>query len=269
MERIAHGYELPEALRVDGADLYFSDAMTGGVFRRRGGEIETIVPKRRGVGGIAVHRDGGVVISGRDLVHVRDGETRTLFVVHGALGLNDLIVQADGSVLVGILRMDWRKPQEGSAGEIWRVSGGAPTIVASDVTYPNGLGLAPDGRTLYAADYVGRRIYAFALENGVARTRTVLVELDGAPDGLAVDVEGGVWVATGPLGTLDRYAQDGSLTERLTPPASFVVTLCFGGDDGRDLYVATADSTDAPELGGSLFLLRSPVAGLPIARAAI
>jgi hypothetical protein len=40
--------------------------------------IETVVPKRRGVGGILLHADEGIVISGRDLSHVKDGETRTI-----------------------------------------------------------------------------------------------------------------------------------------------------------------------------------------------
>jgi sugar lactone lactonase YvrE len=42
-----------------------------------------------------------------------------------------------------------------------------------------------------------------------------------------------------------------------------VTSLCFGGADGRDLIVASADNTDDPERGGCLFRTRSPVPGLP------
>ena len=84
-ETLAYGYGLIEGPRVDGAgNLYFSDVTNGGVFRRRpDGSIDTVVPKRRGVGGIALHADGGIVISGRNICHVRDGVTRVLFVDDG------------------------------------------------------------------------------------------------------------------------------------------------------------------------------------------
>ena len=81
IETLAYGYGLIEGPRVDGAgNLYFSDVTNGGVYRRRpGGEVDTVVPKRRGVGGIALHADGGLVISGKNICHVKDGTTRVLF----------------------------------------------------------------------------------------------------------------------------------------------------------------------------------------------
>ena len=99
IEMLAYGYGLVEGPRVDGEDnLYFSDVHNGGVHcRRPDGTIETVVPKRRGVGGIALHADGGLVISGRNICHVRDGETRIVF-APDAPGLNDLFVDAAGRV---------------------------------------------------------------------------------------------------------------------------------------------------------------------------
>src|SRR5438270_10768127 len=77
LERLAYGYGLLEGPRVDaGGNLYFSDVPNGGVYRRAlDGTITTAIPKRRGVGGIALHADGGLLVSGRDISHVRDGET--------------------------------------------------------------------------------------------------------------------------------------------------------------------------------------------------
>src|SRR5688572_11654660 len=69
-ETLASGYGLVEGPTVDAdGNLYFSDVIGGGVYRLdAAGGIDTVVPKRRGVGGIALHADGGVVASGRDLV---------------------------------------------------------------------------------------------------------------------------------------------------------------------------------------------------------
>jgi gluconolactonase len=74
-ETLASGYGLVEGptWAPDGS-LYYSDVLGGGVYRRDpSGAIETVIPKRRGVGGIALHAEGGLVVGGRDLVHVRDG----------------------------------------------------------------------------------------------------------------------------------------------------------------------------------------------------
>ena len=77
----------------------------------------------------------------------------------------------------------------------------------------------------------------------------------GSADGLAVDEQGGVWVATGEAGGLARFAPDGSLDRTVDVPAEFVSSLCFGGDDLRDVYVTTI---------GALFRGRSDVPGLPL-----
>lgn len=271
VDEIATGLTLPEALRADGESLYFSDAAAGGVYRWSTGGTETLVPKRRGVGGLALHEAGGVVISGRDLVHVRDGETRVLFRAEDALGLNDLLATADGSVLVGSLRMNWAEPTAGRPGELWRIgAAGEAAVVLDAIDYPNGVGLSPDGGTVYIADYVGARVHAAEVTGGRFTNHRVLAQLErGNADGLAIDAEGRVWVATGPGGSFDCFDPGGSLVERIQPPANFAVTLCFGGADARDLYLATADNRHHPDLGGTIFRTRAEVPGLPVARARV
>ena len=101
------GYELAEAPRADGrGGVYFSDALGGGRVPLGRGSLTTIVPKRRGVGGMALHADGGVVVGGRAVVHVApDGTNRDVWVLpEGIVGVNDLCALADGTLLVGALR---------------------------------------------------------------------------------------------------------------------------------------------------------------------
>ena len=125
METLVFGYGLVEAPRVDGAgNLYFSDAIDGGVYRRApDGAMSIVVPKRRGVGGLVLHADGGVVVSGRDVSHVREGETRVLLTVEGVLGFNDLSTDAAGRVFVGSLRSPALQNEGRVPGELWRVDG--------------------------------------------------------------------------------------------------------------------------------------------------
>src|SRR5439155_521264 len=141
METLAFGYGLVEAPRIDGAgNLYFSDAIDGGVYRRApDGAVSVVVPKRRGVGGLALHADGGVVISGKDVSHVRDGVTRILLTVEGALGFNDLTTDAAGHVFVGSLRSPALQNENRVPGELWRVEGAGRAVeVYRDVAFANG-----------------------------------------------------------------------------------------------------------------------------------
>ena len=272
-ETLATGYGLIEGPREDSEGrLYFSDVLRGGVYRRgRDGALETIVPKRRGVGGIALHADGGVVISGRNLCHVRDGKTRILLELEGILGFNDIFTDASGRVYCGSMvsnpfEMDGaRRP-----GDLFRVDAeGQAVALYGDVSLSNGIGLLPGGRTLVHADTARRHVIAHDLdEAGRAVGRRVFASLEGSgraggPDGLAVDEEGGVWVALYGGGAVHRYAPDGRLDRVLDVPARAVTSLCFGGPDRRDLYVVTADNTADPSAAGTLFRTRCDLAGLP------
>ncbi|UCE87203.1 MAG: SMP-30/gluconolactonase/LRE family protein [Deltaproteobacteria bacterium] len=270
LETLAWGYGLIEGPRADAAGgLYFSDVTRGGVYRReRDGGVATVVPKRRGVGGIALHRDGGLVISGRDVCHVRAGATRILLErPPGVGGFNDLFTDAAGRVYVGSLRSDpFDLGREREAGELYRIDpGGAWVALYGDVGLSNGIGFSPDGAILYHADSAAGQILAHEVDaDGRTSNRRVFASLEGgAPDGLAVDAQGGVWVASFGGGAVHRFTPDGARDRRIAIPASHVTSLCFGGADGCDLYVVSADNTERPERGGTIFRARSEIPGLP------
>jgi sugar lactone lactonase YvrE len=266
MEELASGFSLLEGPTVDGAGgMYFSDVMQGGVYRWSDGEVEQVLAKRRGVGGIVLHEDGGVVVTGRDVLHVRNGQSRVLLEVEGVTGFNDLATAPDGSVYVGALRFHPFKGEAPVPGEIWRLAAGSrePEPAAGGVLWANGIGFAPDGATAYGSDYARSCVMAWDVDDdGSLSSPRVFAQMPaGSADGLAVDEEGGVWVATGAAGSLVRFGADGSLDRTLDVPASFVSSLCFGGADMRDLYVTTGD--------GVLLRGRSQVAGLPLTPAGI
>jgi gluconolactonase len=268
METLVTGYGLIEGPRVDAQDqLYFSDARDGGVYcRAPDGEVVTVVPKRRGVGGIALHASGGVVISGRDICHVRDGESRSVFRREDVPGWNDLFTDAAGRVLVGSQRFDpFAEEATRVPGELYRIGpAGATEELYGDVGLTNGIGFSPDARRLYHSDSDrGHVILHDLAEDGSCTNRRVFVKTQGgAPDGLAVDEEGGVWVAIFGGGCVTRYAPDGSTDRSVPVPARAVTSLCFGGSDRRDLYVVTGDNQER-SLRGCVFRTRVDVPGLP------
>ncbi|MBI5088808.1 MAG: SMP-30/gluconolactonase/LRE family protein [Actinobacteria bacterium] len=273
LEALAWGYGLVEGPRVDTwGNPYFSDVHGGGVHRLRpDGAIDLVVPKRRGVGGVALHRDGGIVISGRNICHVLDGETRIVF-APDAPGLNDLFVDAAGRVVCGTMRSDpFSMDGPRVTGECWLIdTDGLARELYDDVSLTNGIGFAPDGRTLYHSDTT-RGIWAHDYDDGRVANRRLLVQRDDlSPDGLAVDEAGTVWVAdVSGSGAVRGFAPDGAEVGRVEVPARMVTSLCFGGPDGRDLYVVTADNTDVPDRGGTIFRTRAEVPGCAVPLAAV
>jgi gluconolactonase len=273
VERIASGYQLAEApVATDDGGVVFSDVLGGGVHQWSPltGEVETVVPKRRGVGGMARHVDGGLVMSGRDVIHVLDGESRTIYTDDMIAGINDLTVDPDGRVVVGILRFRPFAGERPVPGEFVVVEqDGSTTTVVDGVFWTNGCAFSPDGETFYGCDYHRGVVLAVDRrdDGGYGDPRVVVESPSGQADGMAVDESGALWVALGAQRSVGRFTPDGRLDRELPVPAEFVASMCFGGTDGRTLFITTPDNTDVPEEGGCVFRTVVDVAGAPITRA--
>jgi D-xylonolactonase len=267
-ETLASGYGLVEGpTAAPHGGLYFSDVLGGGVYHvAPDGTVTTVVPKRRGVGGLALHADGGLVLSGRDLVHFRDGETRTLLHIDGLPGWNDLCTDGAGRVYAGALRFAVFEPgAEPVPGECWRLDvGGRARRLYGDVVHPNGIALAPDESWIVHSDTRARVLWVHTLDEGGSAGDRRAIPVEGHPDGLAFDEAGCVWVAVAGAGRVDRFRPDGRRDGSLEVPARMVTSLCFAGDGRRDLVVVSADNSEAPERRGSLFRARVDVAGAPV-----
>lgn len=275
VEAVAWGFGLIEGPRGDGnGGLYFSDVPNGGVRRLAAdGSIEVIVPKRRGVGGIALHADGGIVISGRNICHVRDGESRVLF-APDAPGLNDLFTDSAGRIICGTMRSDpFNESGPRTPGECWRVDAeGQAVMLYGDVFLTNGIGLSPSGSVLYHSDTAEHAVLAHDYSaEGAATGRRFLVQRDDLmPDGLAVDEDGTVWVADVSGSRAVRgFSPAGEEVGRIEVPARMVTSLCFGGTDRRDLFIVTADNTADPDHLGTIFRTRAATPGCLVAAATI
>jgi gluconolactonase len=139
------------------------------------------------------------------------------------------------------------------------------------VLLTNGLGFSPDGRTLYHSDSAANIVGAYdvQLDGSVGPRRTFARVEPGVPDGLAVSVDGAVWVAMARGGAVIVLEPDGRERERIACPLPMVTSVCFGGDDLRDLYVVTGSDGTGTQNAGTVFRTRVSVAGLPVAQARI
>ncbi|MGH2812862.1 MAG: SMP-30/gluconolactonase/LRE family protein, partial [Actinomycetota bacterium] len=252
--------------------LYYADSLGGGFYRRTpDGRIDTLASGRPGIGGLALHAAGGVVVSGAELVHIKDGQTRVLLKADGAR-FNDLEPNADGAVYAGAVRWNAWAGESPKPGELWKVSpGGESEVAYGNVLLANGLGFSPDGGVMYHSDTSAQTIIVHDIaDDGSLANRRNLASIDrGFPDGLAVDEDGGIWVALFQGGAVIRFLPDGSLDRTLEVPATMVTSLFFGGPDRRDLYITTADNTENPEKAGCIFRTRSEVPGVAVPRARV
>jgi D-xylonolactonase len=275
MQEIATGYGLIEGPVWDPAQgLYFSDVLGGGIYLLdRSNKVSLAVPKRRGVGGMALHADGGLIAGGRDIVHVSlaDHSMRVLLdqkAAGDAVGFNDLTTDAEGRLYVGSIAFAIFKGEEAKPGNLYVIDrDGRVRQISDGILLTNGLGFSPDGRLLYHCDARRElvRVYDVRDDGSVGHWRAFAAMGPGSvPDGLKVAIDGSVWVADAHGGRVAVFGSDGRHRRDVPVPRPMVTSVCFGGDDLRDLYIVTGSRGGPSERCGTVYRMRSDVAGLPL-----
>ena len=281
MREVASGYGLVEAPLWDPAKgLYFSDVLNGGVWLLdREEQVTPAVPKRRGVGGMALHEAGGLIVGGRDIsfAPLTKGREPKVFLtredVPGSTGFNDLTTDRTGRVYVGSLAFRVFGGEEPKPGHLHVIElDGSVRTVGEGILLTNGLGFSPDGRRLYHSDARAGHVRAYDVRaDGSLSTHSVFADLGPGrvPDGLKVASDGSVWVADARGGRVAVYNPDGSHRLDVPVPLPMVTSLCFAGEDLMDLYVVTGSDGGPRENCGAIFHTRADVAGQPLAPARI
>ncbi len=280
MRECATGYGLIEGpVWHDDLGLLFSDVPNGGVFcLDKQGRVSQQVPKRRGIGGMALHADGGLIMGGRDVVSTDIDGSNMQTLLAGAdtragVGFNDLTTDSAGRIYVGDLGFKIFGGGEPKPGYLHVIDlDGATREISDGIMLTNGLGFSPDGKRLYHSDARADvvRVYDVLPDGGVSGWKPFAhIQKGETPDGLAVAADGSVWVALAHGGAVAVYEPDGTLRERIAVPLPMVTSVCFGGNDLQDLYVVTGSRGGPSENCGTVFVMRAPVAGLPLAPAKV
>ncbi|OBG81266.1 gluconolactonase [Mycobacterium sp. E802] len=242
---LAHGFCFGEGPRWFEGLLWFSDMLGEAVHTvTLSGAMTTLPVPGHSPSGLGFRPDGSLLIvstRGRQVLRY-DGDTVELLVDLSDLvpaDLGDMVLDEHGRAYVG--------SQARSHGVIVRVDpDGTASVVADNLDFPNGMVITPDGTTLIVAESTARRLSAFTIRpDGSLTDRRVFIEgLDGPPDGLAVDAEGGVWAALTLAHGFQRIAPDGStVTDRIDADGRTAIACALGGVEGRTLFLVT--TTDA------------------------
>ncbi|MER5334506.1 SMP-30/gluconolactonase/LRE family protein [Micromonospora sp. NPDC002717] len=243
-------------------DVLALDPATGAVSRRHVAPVVAALRPRSG-GGLVAAVERGFALLGDDSV-----ELLPELWSDPSIRMNDGGCDPLGRFYCGSMAYD---AAPGRAA-LHRLSpSGAVETVLTGLTVSNGLAWTRDGRTAWYVDSATHRVDAFAfdLTTGELHDRRPVVAVPpdaGTPDGLCLDVEGGVWVALWDGGAVHRYAPDGRLTAVVELPVRRPTACAFGGPDHADLYVTTSRQglpADDRSPAGALFRIRPEVPGFP------
>lgn len=274
-EVIATGYQFAEAPRAaaDGS-VYFSDLFGGGYYRARpNGAIDGLLAGRKYIGGAVLGVDGAMICSGRGgLIKVDpdSGQSAPVLThIEGApiIAINDIEATPDGGIFGGSIDFVsiFETGEKPAPGQFFHLSPQGVVRVLREVTVSNGIAFSPDGQTMYHAEST-KGVWACPMDtDGMPGAPSMFAALEDC-DGLAVDAEGGLWVARWQAAELRRYRPDAVLDRCLALPFPHVTSLTFGGPDMTALYVTVGSDQARPGQGG-VIRLKTDIPGLPVHQA--
>ena len=181
-------------------------------------------------------------------------------------GPNDLVFDAQGGFYFTDLGKVRARDMDRGAVYYAKADGSFITEVAFPLVTPNGIGLSPDGETLYVAETEAARLWAFDIvEPGVVRKEPwpsphggrLVAGVGGYQrfDSLALDAEGRICVATLINGGITVISPDGRHVEHHPMPDPITTNICFGGPELKTAFITLSWT-------GRLVAVDWPVPGL-------
>lgn len=232
----------------------------GGVERHHVGTVAAAIRARRG-GGFVVAVEDGFVLLDDELAQRGDG-VRAF--TDPTVRMNDGGCDPQGRFLCGTMAYD----AEPGRGTLFRLApDGVVDVVLRGTTISNGLEWSADGTRAFFSDTGVGRVDVFDVApDGALTGRRPFAAFDdvpGGPDGLALDDEGGVWVAMWEGSAVRHYDADGALVDVVELPVRNVTACAFGGADRSRLHVTTSrHGLDDPDPdAGSVFVVETGVHG--------
>jgi sugar lactone lactonase YvrE/enterochelin esterase-like enzyme len=239
---VGEGYAFADGPAVNAkGEVFFTDAGARKAYKiGLDGQVSRSPIDTKGASGQAFGPDGRLyaTVPGADRIVAYGGDGTPAVAAEGFRG-NDLVVGHGGGFYV-------TNPGPGGTGlgKVWYVSPkGEKQEVDTGLKFPNGVALSPDQSLLYVSDTRSRWVYSYQVRpDGSLADKQRYFHLhvpdtadDSGADGLAVDRDGRLWVATR-MG-LQVCDPAGRVTCILPTPNRQVAHLCFGGP-GRDTLYA-------------------------------
>ena len=206
-------------------------------------EVYLTLPGKSVGNGIVFDRKGFMVIAdyvGHNVLKV-DPATRAISVFAHEPKMNqpnDLAIAADGTLYAS-------DPNWGNGtGQLWRIdTDGRVTRLAEGMGTTNGIDLSPDGKSLYVNESVQRNLWVFTVtaDKTLSEKRLLRKFPDFGFDGMRVDVDGNLYITRHGKGTVAVVSPKGDVLREIDVLGKMPSNLCFGGPDGRTVYVTEVE----------------------------
>ena len=263
---LVDGLVFPEDPRWHEGKLWFSDIHADQVMTvDLHGRLEKVIEVPGEPSGLGWLPDGRLLVvsvTDRRLLRLDPGGLTTVADLGGLTSFycNDMVVDRQGRAYVGHFGFDINaaQPVPGLAEIILVTPDGEARVVADGLGFPNGCVITPDGKTFVVAETGSARLSAFEIApDGSLSNRWTWAQFDGlpfwdqsprrvAPDGICLDAEGAVWVAS-PLGNeVLRVEEGGRVTHRVTV-STLAIACVLGGPERKHLLVCTAPTVRPDE----------------------
>ena len=236
--------------------LWYSDVLAGAVMAvDLEGNVDKVAAVAELPSGLGWRPDGTLLVvslgDGKLMAVGEDGGLSAVGDMKSLDGLccNDMVVDARGRAYIGSFRLfdETRHPGPGNMpgfSHIIRVDpNGSATIAADRMTFPNGAVISPDGKTYIVAESFANRLSAFDIAaDGSLTNRRVWADIGAPPDGIALDVEGCLWVAVpyyiyGGPGGFVRVREGGEIVDRIDVEGVGSYACTLGGPDMTTLFL--------------------------------
>ncbi len=229
------------------------------------GRLDIVARYPGAVSSVAELDDGRLVATTKDSVCLVDDDLSIrIDDLDDDVRFNDAKPDPAGRFVVGTMG----DPVRPGSGSLWSVSSGRSTRLLDDLTISNGLCWSADGSTMFHIDTPTQRIDAFDydLDRGALSGRRTVVEIPadvGAPDGMTIDTDGGLWVALWGGSAVHRYV-DGALDAIVAVPTPYVTCPAFVGSDLDIMVITTASEPDGRTGGaGDVYVADTGCRGRP------
>lgn len=188
--------------------------------------------------------DGRLLVTGKELLRREpDGSMVQHADLSGIapLGCNDIVVDGRGNIYVTSINFEYLAGAKPTSGLIALVTpDGSARQVAGDLSFPNGMVVTPDNKTLIISESFTGRLLAFDIEaDGTLSNRRVWAEALG-PDAICMDVEGAIWTGTKTAGAVVRVREGGEVLQRIDVGRA-VLGVMLGGPDRKTLFLLAVE----------------------------
>jgi sugar lactone lactonase YvrE len=276
LEVLIDGLVFPEGPRWREGRLWFSDMLAGRVMNvgPDGRAVTVAQSSTDWLSGLGWLPDGQLLVvamQSRRLLRVVDGTVVEFADLSSVTSYftNDMVVDRHGRAYVGEVGFDVHGGAPFKAAALVMVTpDGRYRVVDPDLACPNGAVITPDGRTLIVAESLADRLTAYDVaDDGTLSARRIWAHVPAlGPDGICLDAEGCIWVASPMSGLVQRVREGGAIVEKF---ATAVMPLApmLGGPDRRTLFICEGPRPDEALANprGRIETLRvdSPGVGLP------